>query len=254
MTENVTATADYHPGKRDTAIVIVHGFLTTRNFRTVYHLSNALLDEGYTVLAPTLSLGVSRRKISLACEAIHTHSIDDDIREIQYWVDWLVAKKYKKIMMVGHSFGSLEILLYQLRYKNPVVKGLVATSLIGVGRAESKAGQLQIAAAKKMLAHGDNKLGEFQLSYCKKYIAPPKAFLSYAVWDRKRILSAINKTHVPFSVILGGADKRMDNGWLDALKKHGVRLKIIKGANHFFDALFEFDLLDSVLASLGTDR
>ncbi len=246
------ASADYHPGQTGKlAVLVLHGFLSTRDFLTVSNLANALADSGYTVLAPNLTLGVNLRMVGLPCEAIHTHSLADDLTEINLWVEWLVNHGHKKIVLVGHSFGSLQGLLYILEYKNPAIKKLVAASLLDM---ESEIGeataQAQIKKAQALVAKNDSQLGEYQVSYCKKYVAPPKAFLSYASWTRQRVLHAILQTHVPVQVILGGSDSRMGNGWPEVLRKNGVALQVIAGANHFFSNEQEFDLLDSVLASV----
>jgi pimeloyl-ACP methyl ester carboxylesterase len=246
------ASAEYRPANSDKpAVLVLHGFLSTRNFLTVSNLTNALADEGYTVLAPNLTLGVNLRKVSLACEAIHTHSIQGDIKEINYWVNWLIDKGHKKIVIVGHSYGSLHGLLYAMENHNPAVVKLIATSLVDVeqviGEELSKS---QISMAQALVAKNDNSLKEYRMSYCKKYVAPPAAFLSYAVWSKQKILDAISQTKIPVDVILGSADSRMGDAWPELLRKNGVHVQLIEGANHFFHNEQEFDLLDSVLAAL----
>ena len=252
LPSHYVASAEYRPGQPGKpAVLVLHGFLSTRNFLTVLNLTNALADSGYTVLAPNLTLGVNMRDVSLACEAIHMHTISDDLAEINYWVEWLVSHGNKKVVLLGHSFGSLHGLLYTLEYKNSAVKKLIATSLVDM---ESEIGaavaQAQIKRAQEQLDRNDSTLATYQVSYCKKYVAPPKAFLSYASWSKQRILQAISKTPVPVVVILGGNDSRMGDGWPAALRNQGVVLQVIAGANHFFSNEHEFDLLDSVMASL----
>ena len=246
------ASAEYRPGQAGKlAVLVLHGFLSTRDFLTVSNLTNALADDGYTVLAPNLTLGVNLRMVSLACEAIHTHSLTDDLGEIHFWVEWLVSHGHKKIVLVGHSFGSLQGLVYTLEYKNPAVKKLVAASLLDMeSEIGEAAAQAQIKKAQALVARNDTTLAEYQVSYCKKYVAPPKAFLSYALWTKRRVLRAISQTPVRVEVILGGNDSRMGNGWPEVLRKNGVALQVIAGANHFFSNEYEFDLLDSVLASV----
>ena len=94
------------------AVLLLHGFLQTRDFPTVATLARGLRDAGYPVLSPTLSLNIPNRSQSLACEAIHRHSLDDDIGEIARWVDWLKSHGHRSIVLIGHSFGSLQLLAY----------------------------------------------------------------------------------------------------------------------------------------------
>lgn len=250
------ASAKYQPGATGKpAIVVLHGFLSTRDFLTVSSLSNALADVGYTVLAPNLTLGVNLRAVSLACEAIHMHTLAEDLAEINYWVEWLINRGHKSIVLLGHSFGSLHGLSYTLEYPHPALKKLIATSLLDM---ESEIGvttaRAQIKKAETMVTKQDHALAAYQLSYCKKYVAPPKAFLSYAGWSKQRILRALAQTRVPVEIILGGNDSRMGNGWPAMLRKRGVALHVIAGANHFFSNEQEFDLLDSVLKSVRSVR
>lgn len=252
LPSGLVVTADYRQGAEDKpTIVVLHGFLSTRNFLTVSSLIDSLAEDGYSVLAPNLSLGVNKRNKTLPCEAIHTHSIDQDIEELDTWVKWLSKFKQKGIVLVGHSYGSLHVLLYTLRHPSSEIKKVIAASLVDVehviGREKNRS---QINLAKSLIETHDNKLHSFQVSYCKKYVAPASAFLSYATWSQENILHAIGKLKTPLEIILGEKDRRMDKQWPSKLRKIGVNLQLIKGANHFFHNEQEFDLLDGVRNSL----
>ncbi len=61
----VTAEADYWPGEADMpAVLILHGFLQTSEFPTVRRLAESLAEEGFSVLTPSLTLGLNRRRQS----------------------------------------------------------------------------------------------------------------------------------------------------------------------------------------------
>lgn len=245
-------TALYHQGeKNQPAVFITHGFLQTRNYLTVSSLSNSLIESGYTVLAPTLSLGISHRKRSLPCDAIHTHTMEDDVSEIAFWIDWLSKNQKNKIILIGHSYGSLQNIVYASKKPNPSVKGIIATSLVdvehvlGVDQVYS-----QIKTAREQIKQDKTKLNNYKLSYCKKFVSPPRVFLSYSEWTKKRILSVMPHINIPVDVILGSKDKRMGGNWPKLITEKGARLIIIEGANHFFDAEHEFDLLETVQQSI----
>ena len=71
MPSGIKATAFYSEGEAGKpAILLLLGFLQTRNYLTVNSLSTSLADEGFTILAPTLTLGISNRKRSLPCDAV----------------------------------------------------------------------------------------------------------------------------------------------------------------------------------------
>ncbi|MCU7922794.1 MAG: hypothetical protein KZQ88_08845 [Candidatus Thiodiazotropha sp. (ex Dulcina madagascariensis)] len=60
---------------RRSPILILHGFLQTRDFFTVRRLADALKDAGYPVLLPNLSLGIDHRRQSLACDKMHRYPL-----------------------------------------------------------------------------------------------------------------------------------------------------------------------------------
>src|SRR5574340_930443 len=86
MHPGIPASAEYLAGQADRpAVLLLHGFLQTRAFSTVGALARGMHDAGYAVLSPTLSLGIPGRNKSLACEAVHAHSLDDDVTGIARW-------------------------------------------------------------------------------------------------------------------------------------------------------------------------
>lgn len=250
LPSGLVATAEYQIGdKNQPAVFILHGLLQTRNYITVRSLITAISDEGYSVLAPNLSLGISNRKKSLPCEAIHNHDMEQDIAEIDFWIQFLERKGHTAIYLIGHSFGSLQILLYSNNKKPKSVKKIIATSLIDVEK--SNDGTLieeHLKRAELNLKQGDNKLHSYPISYCKKYTSPAKHYISYAQWTKQKIKAEIDKLKIPITIILGNKDKRIDKKWISILSN--TNLILIEGANHFFDTTHEFDLNDKVLDEL----
>ena len=49
---------------------------------------------------------------------------------------------------------------------------------------------------------------------------------------------------------MGGADQRYVGDWVKDMQHVGAQVRIVPGANHFFDGTFEFDLLDAVSDAL----
>lgn len=248
LKDGTTVTAELRPSEPGSpAVLILHGFLQTRNYLTVSNLADSAVDAGYTVLLPTLSLGVSERKKSLQCDAVHTHSFKDDVAEIDFWIKWLNKKGHKNIAVMGHSYGSLHLLGYILDYSNSNISQFIATSLLDVSKEiKPEKHKEYINDAMSRIKNDDNSLREYALSYCKKYVSPASAYMSYASWTRQSILDSLNNIKVPVTVILGSNDKRLDKDWKGELVKQGAKVVMIDGANHFFAADQEFDLLDTV--------
>lgn len=233
------------------AVLVLHGFLQTSAFPTVMGITEALSTAGYTTLAPTLSLGISKRKKSLPCEAVHLHSLDEDVAEVAFWVRWLKQKGYTRIILVGHSFGNLQLLTYLERTPLPAVRQALMISLTDVEVRQSAAQTARLAQAlRDRVARGDNALVVEAFGYCRKYVSPPAALLSYLSFSRNSILDSLAHSRVPVQVIMGGKDERMGPDWVDKLVSRGISVHVIPGASHFFDNQYEFDLQEAVLQFL----
>lgn len=246
------ASADFRLGKGGRpAVLVLHGFLQTHAFPTVFSTAEALSTAGYTVLTPTLSLGISRRNKSLPCEAVHLHTLDDDIAEVAVWVRWLVRNGHTNIVLAGHSFGNLQLLSYLARSPSPAVKRVLMISLTDVEvkqRAQQRARFAQ--RLRERVASGDRSLAAVEFGHCKKYVSPPAALLTYMSISRQGILDSLAKSPVPVAVIMGGKDDRMGADWLEKLASRGIEVRVIPGASHFFDNQYEFDLQEAVVQAL----
>lgn len=249
-------TAEYNLGQpQQPAVFLLHGFLQTHESPTVKRLADSLATAGYTTLSPTLSLGISRRAKSLACEAAHRHTLDQDIGEIAAWMDWLARRHQGPIVFIGHSYGSLQGLIYAADKPNPALRQMIGLSLIDTEQKPNDRSRAQmVATAKAALAKGNLGLMNFALGHCKQYTATPKSFLSYANWNRNQVLELARNSKVPVNVVVGSEDARMGKSWSQALMAAGVQVNSIEGANHFFDAEYEFDLLDLVVNLLKKQK
>ncbi len=251
MRPGISTNAEYLIGQRSKpAVLLLHGFLQTREFSTVTTLARGLQDAGYTVLSPTLSLNIPNRKQSLACEAVHKHGMEGDVAEIGRWVNWLKSHGHRSIVLVGHSFGSLQLLAYLGNHPDPAVKAYVGASLIeaqiGTTSREALIAQLQARIQNKQRA-----LVTQTLSFCRNYTSTPEGLLSYVLWDQTRVLTALKQIPVSMLLVMGDADTTLGQGWLKVLQHVQIPLVIVHGGSHFMDGEHEFDLLDNTLDFLG---
>jgi len=245
--------ATYHQAELSKpTILVLHGFLTTHNFNTVMGIVDLLAENGNTVLAPTMTLGINARQGGLPCDAIHTHTLEEDLEEIRFWIEWLNNRGHQHIVLTGHSSGSLELLAYLNKNPHPAVKKLIATSLVYAdGFNPAALVEQQIAAAQQKHSLGDRSLQSYTLSYCRgNFLAPAYVYLSYTAWTRERVLTALQQSPVPVTIIMGGKDERFQDSWVQGLRQTGAEVIIIPGASHFFDSHHEFDLHDAILSQL----
>lgn len=250
MRPKISASAEYLAGQHDKpAVLLLHGFLQTREFPTVAALARGLNDAGYAVLSPTLSLGIPNRRQSLACEAVHRHSLDDDVGEIARWVGWLKSRGHRSIVLVGHSFGSLQLLAYLNAHPDKAIKAYLGASLIETQIGATPRPAL-IAQLENRVPGKEQALVTRNLSLCKKYTSTPYELLSYVRWDQARTLAAVKGAPVKVQLIMGDADNMIGHSWIRALQHIQTSMVIIPGANHFMDGAHEFDLLEHTLAFL----
>ena len=246
---NLTAQANYHEGDNDKpALLIMHGFLTTNQFHTIRTMAKNFKDEGYTVLAPTLTLGVNLRKQSLKCDDLHNHTLENDVIEIESWIKWLESQGKKEIVVIGHSTGSHELLALLNKEAHPTIKLAIFTSLFYLNGPELGTLQSDLEYAQQALSTSDLKPHKYSFLFCKNnYFATPQSYLSYHSITRKYVLDALSALTIPHYTIMGGADRRyqlVGENWLDQLKQSGTNLITVEGANHFFSSEHEFDLQD----------
>ena len=256
ISDKMTGNAEYYPGKESKPfILILHGFLQNHNFPTVKRLAESLNESDYNVLTPSLTLGISKRKKSLACEAIHSHSLEKDIIEVEQWVKWLQKKSNKKIILIGHSTGSIYLANYLSQYPSDKIKQIIFIAMPNLNPdfRTSQSNKLQ-KKAELLVLNNNHSLHDFKLAYCEKYPTTAKNFLSYLQLSKENIISDLSKITIPKTLILGSEDKRVDQQWGHKLIQQGVDIITIDGANHFFDYEYEFDLLDAVETILSENQ
>lgn len=238
---NLLVTAQYQPGQPGyPAILLLHGFLQTRDSPPMSTLGQSLADAGYTVLMPTLSLGYEGRSQSLDCAAVHKHTLNEDMAELGLWTEWLHTRSNLPIILIGHSNGSVIILNYIASHPDKNVHGAILTSLVPMKKNRDEFRRAQHVNKK-------NALHEYSLSYCQhSYISTVTGYLSYASLDTKKMLAKLRGSKVPVQIIIGGDDQIFMPGWGKKLKHYFPSTIVIPQAGHFFYDEAEFLLFDRV--------
>ncbi|MCU7837337.1 MAG: alpha/beta hydrolase [gamma proteobacterium symbiont of Taylorina sp.] len=249
VTDKIIANAEFYQGDTDKPyILILHGFLQTHQFPTVKRLAESLHESGYNVLTPTLSLNINQRTKSLACEAIHTHSLKGDLHELNLWLKWLERKTISPIVLIGHSIGALMMPDYISTYPSDRIQQVIFLSMpnFASGLPQSYETLEYKNLALKLIKNNDRNLHEFGLSYCKKFITTAEAFLSYYHLSKEHLLTSIKEININKALIIGSEDNRVEDSWKSDNKQLNIEFIRIEGANHFFDYEHEFELLENV--------
>jgi len=255
-TLNIQSEAEFLEGEKDKpAILILHGFLTTNKFHTVVSMAKALHEEGYSVISPTLSLNINHRKTSVKCNSIHTHTLENDVLEVKDWIDWLTENGYKKVILLGHSSGSLELLEYLNTHQDERIQLAIFTSIFYLNGKELGTVEEEVTYAKSLLNSPQKRPHKYNFLFCKNnYFASPESYLSYLKLERNYVLESIKNLKIPTHSIMGSADKRYQSvgeNWLTELESTGTNLITIEGANHFFSSEHEFDLQDHLVSIIN---
>lgn len=255
---DIVANADFRTGEKNKpAVLVLHGFMSTYQLNIVQAMADELENNGYTVLAPTLSLNITNRQGGANCDAIHTHTMASDVVEILWWLEWLNNKGYNNIVVIGHSTGSLQLAI--LLSNNPpsyITKAiLTAPAYLAGPPFDQNTEKKELELAKQMVINKDISLHEFSLSYCKgNFVAPANVFLSYKQWTAEKFIALVEQLTLPYTVILGERDHRFGRHWNANLNMGKGKVRIVPEANHFFDSPAEFDFLDQLNESLNNRK
>lgn len=254
LPSGITISANFHKGLATRpAVLFLHGFQQTAHSEPLNSLAGSLAAKGYTVLNPTLSLGVNHRSQSMPCEAVHTHTMDQEVIEIAYWTEWLHKKVKGQIVLAGFSStGNIGMLLYSSQLSNSNIKKiiLIAPNPPIIDPRQKKKTQFAFKTASQA---DEQKLGIFTFAYCKNnFTSTANSYLSYAKYDQQTFLDLIKKSPVPTELIIGEADTVITTEWASQLKalRSPERITLINNANHFFEGTSEFDLADEFENSL----
>ncbi len=256
LSNGITVTANFQSGTpSQPAVLLLHGFLQTHHSQPMNALASNLASKGYTTLSPTLSLGINKRNQTLACVAVHTHTIEEDLAEVHYWVNWLAKKGYKNIVLVGFSStGNFEALLYSVQGSHPAIKKIILTSFNPI--ASDPLEHQRVRTKMNTQRKADLKKPEsFSLGYCKNnFFATANSYSSYAQLDANRILELIKQSPLPLEIIFGSDDKIIPENWVSRINalQSPAKIRILDKANHFFEGTYEFDLAEEVEAILKT--
>ncbi len=238
----LVAEADYWPGAAQLpAVLILHGFLQTRELPAVRRLAEALAGEGFSVLAPSLSLGLNRRQRGLACEAVHTHTLQQDVAELVAWTRWLAGRAGKAPVVITYSAGAVQLAAMLDAPDTPLDRALLI-DMTSFGRTLTVDRNRQASGGG-----GADRISTYRLGHCARYASTLAASGSYLQWDQDRLQQALLSARVPVAAVVGGGEGHAGAEWRAALEKGGVDIRTIPGANHFFDLVHQSALLDQVL-------
>ena len=230
----------------DGMVLIVHGLMGHNRMEIIEKSQILLQEQGLSSLAINISLGVNSRHGYLNCDMPHRHLQDDAIGEISSWVNWLRERGTTRIILMAHSRGANQAMVYAVEKLDPEVTRLV---LLAPGTGLSKRSfeerwgdgyDATLARAQQLVAagKGEELMEDVDMLYCPRVAATANAWISYYGDHRfRRFQEYLPRVQVPTLIVAGTIDERFPNiekdvkPYIDGKK---VQLSIIEGSGHFF--------------------
>lgn len=245
----------------DEVVLFTHG-TTTHNGRETYKSIQKLLAEnGISSVAPNLSLDVNDRHGEVDCTTLQSHTHDDAMAEIDFWVKWLAGQGAKSITLMGHSRGGNQTAWYSIEHDSDLIKNIILIAPQTWSNAaehsdyEKKyhlALQPLLTSAEKLVkaGKGDTVLKNINFIYCKDTNATAEAFVSYYRKDeRMDTPTLLKKSTKPTLVIIGSADTVVADltEKMATVNNPLVSRYIIEDSDHFFLDLFSEELVEQAV-------
>ena len=244
----LNASLEMADGKQfqDGMVLVVHGLMGHKRMEIIKESQRVLKEQGLSSLAINISLGVDNRHGLLNCDIPHRHLQDDAIGEISSWVNWLRERGSTRIILLAHSRGANQAMVYAVEALDPEVTRLVllapGTGLSrrsfedrwGDGYDETLARAQQLVAAGK----GDELMDNVDMLYCPRVSATANAWISYYGDHRfRKFQEYLPRIQIPTLIVAGTVDERFPNISVDVepyVDGEKIQLSIIEGAGHFF--------------------
>ncbi len=250
----------------DGMVLIVHGTMAHYGMEIIGAAQQVLLDNEVSSLAINLSLNVDNRHGFFDCQEPHYHTQEESLVEIGVWIDWLKRQGTSNIILMGHSRGANQVMVYADESPAP---GVTHVLLMAPGTSGTERGIAQyearydikmvdvIARAEKQINQGKaNELMRIDFMSCPQANITPRSFLSY--WGENKkfndIERVINKATIPTLVIIGDQDELQPDAipvLESKITNENVQLEIVGGAGHFFRDLNMDDAIEIAVDFIG---
>ncbi len=242
---------------KDGVVLILHGMMAHNRMEIIESSQQILLENNRSSLAINLSLGIDNRHGFYDCNWPQTHTSEDSLDELDQWVEWLFKQGVEEIVIMAHSRGANQAMVYMTERKKSVVKHLVLLAPNTVKSAkmqyEGRYGDIfdeTIAKAEKLIkaGKGGELIEKIDFSFCPRSTISADTFYSYyAVDDKFRQYQLhLPNMPVPTLIITGTQDERQPDleevitPYIDGKQ---VRLSRVENAGHFFQ---DFNLEEAV--------
>ncbi len=208
------------------ACIFIHGFTSDFYSHSFYHIIKDQLhvQSNALILAQTRGTGIQTEFIKPNDEGVFLGSyyekLEDAHLDISAFVEFLIKHNYQKIVLIGHSLGTIKCVryLFEGKYKDNISKVILLAPFDKNVLMEIKApGKWRefLKIAQKKIADGKGKelvpvpeYEDYPLSYETFYSWYEQSDLG-RMWDfhkKNYDFPVLQKIRIPVKVILGGKD------------------------------------------------
>lgn len=242
----------------DGVVLMLHGTLAHGRMEIMQAIQDQLADRGHNTLSINLSYGIDGREGMFECDAPIHHGVDDHMKELGVWQEWLQDEGYGPVTLFGHSRGGNQVARYLTEHEPDNIRAmvLVAPSTYDADEAsadyEEQAGEPLgevLARAQELQERDDGSLLEdVRFLQCGELDVTPNAFLTYYDPEYAHDTpSVIDGIQTPTLVVIGSEDDVVADlpGRMDVVEdKSHITVKTVEGADHFFRDFFADDVVD----------
>jgi pimeloyl-ACP methyl ester carboxylesterase len=250
----------------DSIVLVVHGLMGHNRMEIIEAAQQALLDNSRSSLAINLSLGVDNRKGFFVCDTPHRHLQDNAVSEIAAWVAWLRAQNVKDIVLLSHSRGANESMIYAATQLDPEITHLV---MLAPGVDDSKQSfenrygktfdqTLERMKKEQDAGRGDQLVENVDFWSCPQATVTPDSFISYYSESSRfrKFETYIPKIRIPLLVVNAGSDEivpDIEAKLAQFVDGERLRLVTIEGSGHFFLDFNIEEAIEAIIEYLGED-
>ena len=261
LTLNANLTMAEGKSFKDGIVLVLHGLMAHNKMEIISTVQQALLDNEMNSLAINLSLGVDNRHGFFDCTAPHRHKQESAVKEIGAWVGWLRDKGVTKVILLAHSRGANQAMVYAVEEKDPEVSHLV---MLAPGAGEKvkllykerygKSLDQTLAVAQLQIAEGrgGELMQDIDIVICPKASVTADTFMSYYSEGNKfrKFKTYLPRISIPALVVTGTMDERQPETVAllsSIIDGEHTQLSVIEGAGHFFR---DFNIEEAIEATV----
>jgi len=244
---------------QDGVVIVLHGSMAHNRMEIIEASQQALLDNDQSSLAINLSLGIDNRHGFYDCNRPHRHTSEGGVDELGAWVAWLDEKGVTGIVIMAHSRGANQAMVYAAESKNPAVTHLVLiapNTTPPKSQYEARYGKIydeNISRVQKQIdaGKGDELIHNLDFLYCPRATVSADSFNSYNGVDDKFRQFQLYLPQMPIpTLIVTGTRDEIEPNIVEDLAPYAdgrrIRIGVIENAGHFFQ---DFNIEEAVEAA-----